>query len=174
MEVTIEITKFCENMCEYCSTNATPEGEHLDIEAISKFLSSIKLDPIDRINISGGEPLAHPDFYAILKLCEAYTDNVWVYTNALKQIIYNADVIGEIEVHANVCLVPGKLSYLPQKADKVHLLKLIKQGRAEDMDAGNFQVSGNLKGCDACSKCDHLLLQADGKIVDAPCKKDYE
>jgi hypothetical protein len=76
-------------------------------------------------------------------------------------------------VHANVCLVPGKHVYLPKKADKVHLLKLVPQGKAENMDAGNFSVSGNLKGCNACSDCEHILLQADGKVMEAPCKKDY-
>ena len=105
MEVTIEITKFCPNKCKYCSTNASAAGEHLSFKDINK---------ITRINISGGEPLAHPDFYKILQTCYGFTNNVWVYTNALKQIIYNTDVIDEIEVHANVCLVPGEKVYLPK------------------------------------------------------------
>lgn len=172
MEVTIEITKFCEHRCDYCSTNASIIGGHLDYKDVCKFLESIE-QTITRINISGGEPLAHPQFYNILGLCKLYTDDVWVYTNALTKIIYNTDVIKEIEVHANVCLVPGKEVYLPEKADQVHLLKLIPQGRAENMDAGNFSVSGNLKGCNACSDCKHILLQADGKVMEAPCKKDY-
>lgn len=175
MEVTIEITKYCPNDCEYCSTNASEDGEHLSFFDIEAFLADIWVDTkITRINISGGEPLAHPDFYKILQTCYGFTDNVWVYTNALKKIIYNVDVVDEIEVHANVCLVPGKRVYLPKNVDKVHLLKLIPQGRAEDMNAGNFQVSGNLKGCNACSDCEHVLLQADGKVMEAPCKKDYE
>ena len=171
MEITIEITKYCPNTCMYCSTNASDEGQHISFEEIKRFLE-VQLK-IDRINISGGEPLAHPDFYKILQLCYDYTDDVWVYTNALRKIIYNTDVLHEIEVHANVCLVPGKDVYLPKNADQIHLLKLIPQGRAENMDVGNFSVSGNLKGCNACAECKHLLLQADGKIVEAPCKKDY-
>jgi hypothetical protein len=171
VEVTIEITKYCPHYCEYCSTNASEEGEHILFDDIRKFLETVL--KIDRINISGGEPLAHPDFYKILQLCYSYTENVWVYTNALKQIIYNADIIREIKVHANVCLVPGQHVYLPKNVDQVHLLRLINQGRAEYMDVGNFSVSGNLKGCDACKECLHVLLQADGKIVSAPCKKDY-
>jgi len=173
VEVTIEITKYCPNECEYCSTNASVVGKSLDYKDICDFLESIE-QPITRINISGGEPLAHPQFYNILGLCELYTDNVWVYTNALKKIIYNTDIVDEIEVHANVCLVPGKRVYLPKNVDQVHLLKLVKQGKAKDMDDGNFSVSGNLRGCDACGQCDHVLLQADGKIVDAPCKKEYD
>ncbi len=176
MEVTIEITKYCPHYCEYCSTNASEDGEHLSYEAVASFLDDIIAHNyyINRINISGGEPLAHPEFYKILQTCYSITDNVWVYTNALKKIIYNADIIREIKVHANVCLVPGQHVYLPKNVDQVHLLKLINQGRAEYMDVGNFSVSGNLKGCDACKECLHALLQADGKIVSAPCKKDYK
>jgi len=175
MEVTIEITKYCPNNCDYCSTNASKDGKHLTFFEIEAFLADIWVNnEITRINISGGEPLAHPDFYKILQTCYNFTDNVWVYTNALKKIIYNTDVVKEIEVHANVCLVPGKYVYLPKNVDQVHLLKLVKQGKAKDMDDGNFSVSGNLKGCSACSQCDHILLQADGKVVKAPCKKDYE
>lgn len=173
MEVTIEITKFCEHGCDYCSTNASKEGKHLSLQDIADFLYSIRHKTIDRINVSGGEPLAHPDFYNILKICYVITDNVWVYTNALKKIIYNTDIVDEIEVHANVCLIPGKEVYLPKNVDQIHLLKLIPQGRAENMDAGNFSVSGNLKGCNTCSDCKHALLQADGKVMEAPCKKDY-
>jgi hypothetical protein len=92
----------------------------------------------------------------------------------LKNIIYNTSVIEEINIHANVCLVPGQRVYLPKKGDQVHLLKLIKQGRAKNMDDGNFSVSGNLRGCDACKNCEHILLQADGNIMNAPCKKDYK
>ena len=58
--------------------------------------------------------------------------------------------------------------YIPKNADKVHLLQLIPQGRANNMK--NINVS--LSGCD-CSSCNHKVLQADGQIVEAPCKKKY-
>jgi organic radical activating enzyme len=177
MEITIEITQFCENHCDYCSTNASPEGEHLPFEKIKKFFVDLNDKLIDdellRINISGGEPLAHPEFYKILRFCESCCKDVRVYTNALKNIIYNTAVIKEIIVEANVCLVPGRYVYLPHRAYKTHLLQLVPQGKAKDMDAGNYHVSSNITGC-GCDKCDHVLLQADGKIVKAPCKKDYK
>jgi len=179
LEITIEITDYCPNNCDYCSTNAGEFGNHLDFEEVEQFLVMAWQKHgrnINRINISGGEPLAHPDFYKILQLCYDYTDNVWVYTNALKQIIYNADIIKELKVDANVCLVPGKEIYIPKNADTVHLLQLIPQGRAKDMAPANFHVSSNIANseCDhKCANCQHILLQADKKIVEAPCKKDY-
>ena len=171
MELTIEITQYCDNNCVYCSTNATPAGEHLDFDTIKDFLHTHKGN-IDRINISGGEPLAHPEFYEIITYCRMFTDNVWVYTNALDRIIYNTDVVKEIKVEANVCLTPGKHVYLPATASKTHLLKLVRQGKAQDMEVGNYHVSGNITGC-GCDKCSHAVLQANGKVVSAPCKKEY-
>lgn len=171
MELTIEITQYCENYCDYCSTDASTDGEHLSFDVIKRFLGQHQ--EVDRINISGGEPLSHPEFYEILKYCRIFTDNVWVYTNALDRIIYNTDVIQEIRVEANVCLKPGTYVYLPAHARKIHLLQLVKQGKAKDMSVGNYHVSSNITGC-GCDNCSHALLQANGKIVPAPCKKDYE
>lgn len=173
MEVTVEITDYCLNECDYCSTNAGPIRKNIvGFKEIESFLNTI--DVIDRINISGGEPLSHPDFYRILKLCESYTDNVWVYTNVLKQIIYNTDIVKEIKVEANVCLTPGREVYIPKNAGKVHLLQLVSQGRAKDMKPANIKVSGNIprNNC-SCDSCDHILLQANRNRVSAPCKKDY-
>jgi len=184
MEVTIEITNYCENYCCYCSTNATDEDTadnpivYLSISFVKSFLQGVaEKYTIDRINISGGEPLAHNDFYDILKICKAYTENVWVYTNALTQIIYNTDVVKELKVEANACLVPGKAVYLPKSADKIHLLQLVSQGCAKNMIPAKFHVSGNTPSPNdadhGCSNCNHVLLQANGEVVEAPCKKNY-
>ncbi len=176
MEVTIEITDYCPNECDYCSTNAGPIRHNIvGRKEIDAFLN--KVINITRINISGGEPLSHPDFYGILNLCKLYTENVWIYTNALTQIIYNSDVIKEIKVEANACLIPGRSVYIPKDVSKVHLLQLVKQGRAKNMNPGEYHVSSNIEKADDCDhncdNCQHVLLQANGKIVPAPCKKEY-
>ena len=91
VEVTLEITRMCPHArsCDYCSTDATPDGEHLPKERVFEVLDEVLekidaskeeiticnpdledkitfeiVDPkkIDVINISGGEPLCHPDF----------------------------------------------------------------------------------------------------------------
>ncbi len=167
-EYTIEITSYCPYDCNFCSSNATVKGKHIDLEIIKNFLENNKILPIDRINISGGEPLAHPKFWEILQMCKELTSDVWVYTNALNQIRYNTAVIKEIQVEANICLTPGEDVYIPKNANKVHLLKLIPQGRASNIKPINVSLSGN-----DCKKCNHKVLQADGQIVEAPCKKKY-
>ena len=166
MEYTIDVTSYCQHDCEYCSTDASINGTPLSLETIRKFLD--KVNENDMINLSGGEPLSHPQFWDILQYCKGKTKNVWVYTNALDQIRYNTDILSEIKCEANVCLVPGKSVYIPKNADKIHLLKLVRQGRARNMTVVNLKLSG-----EDCANCNHKVLQANGIIVDAPCKKEY-
>lgn len=97
MEYTLEITQYCEHNCPYCSSNATTQGQHVPLEKILEFLEENNINENDRINISGGEPLAHPQFYKILQECYKRTKNVWVYTNAIRNIKYNAHVLREFE-----------------------------------------------------------------------------
>jgi len=181
-EVTIEITQYCPFNCNYCSSNASETGEPLSIEVIEKFLDEIKdkeivdipLNIITRINISGGEPLSHPNFYRILKKCYSITPNVWVYTNALSNIIFNSDILKGINIESNTVIIPGKEHYIPDKVNRVHLLKLIKQGRAKSFDKlPEITVSRNFYDPARCDTCEHILLQADSHIVTAPCKKEY-
>lgn len=173
-EYTLEITQFCPHRCEYCSTNANKEGKYLEYYVIEDFINEFHILSSDRINISGGEPLTHPQFWNILQLCKSITKDVWVYTNAFDKIRYNTDVIPEVIVEANVCLVPGKYVYIPKNIDKVHILQLVSQGRAKNINPVDIHVSGNLKDKEDCKKCDHKILQANGKVVNGPCKKNYE
>ncbi len=171
MEVTIEITQYCPWKCDYCSSNAGPQGKHLSKERILNFLSSLK--NVTRINISGGEPLSHPNFFEILMKCYDITDNVYVYTNAIKNIIFNSDIIREVNVEANVCVIAGREIYIPKDVSRVHLLKLVHQGRAKNLPKQNITVSGNFCNNEKCKHCNHILLQANGKVVPSPCKKEY-
>ena len=172
VEVTVEITQYCPYECKYCSSNASPKGKHLKKGRILLFLKDLK--NVTRINISGGEPLSHPDFYEILEKCYEITPKVWVYSNVIKNLIFNSDIIEEVNVEANTVVVPGETIYIPKKVDKVHLLKLVHQGRAKNLPKTEVKVSSNFKDCTrSCNECSHLLLQADGQIVQAPCTKKY-
>jgi len=180
LEVTVEITQFCREGCDYCSSNATTDEIHLSINDFVDMMREIKDSgrKIGRINISGGEPLAHPSFLAYKEYCDQIVgrENVYIYTNAISNLIYNTSVLKNgVSVHANVVLIPGRPAHIPKKADVVHLLKLVKQGRAKELDVPDlkFHVSGNILDKE-CQECNHLLIQADGKIMTAPCRKDYD
>ena len=174
MEYTIEITQYCPNECDYCSSDATPDGKHLPLKVILEFLDGNNIGPDDRVNISGGEPLAHPDIYRILTECQKRTSNVWVYTNAIRQIKYNPHVVTDgIKIEANLCLAEGcfALPFTIPKGVRVNFLKFIPVGRGQGVKPLDYHMSGNI--IENCGTCKHLLLQADGRTVKAPCKKCY-
>lgn len=158
-ELTIEITNFCEHNCQYCSSNSYPTSKsRLPIETIELFLFG---KMFDRINISGGEPLSHPNFYNILQLCKKHASDVAIYTNAITHLIYNAQVIDGVYLEANLTVLP--------EVDKVHLLRRVRQGK--EIDRPEVSLSRNFsEDCD----CDHHILRTDGKLYKTPCSKYQE
>ena len=177
MERTIEITNYCPyaDTCPYCSTNATSDMEEatfLTLDEITKLLTK----GTGRINISGGEPLFHPEIGKIIWACMKSSKDVRVYTNMIQHIQYNTDFVKDIKVDANVCMVAGTHPYLPKPTIKVktHLLKLIHQGKGKNLPEQDIKVSRNFCDETHCEECNHILLQADGKVVSSPCKKEYD
>ena len=88
LEVTVEITQFCGENCDYCSTNATTGGgKYLSVDDFIDIIKEIEKSgrEIGRINISGGEPLSHPSFFGIKETCDEIVGrkNVYIYTNAI-------------------------------------------------------------------------------------------
>ena len=161
-EVTIELTNYCPNECPYCSSNAGPEGsDYLSVETITGFL---KDDEYDRINISGGEPLSHPQFYNILQLCKKRvvkrTGFVAVYTNEFDCIMFNANVKSGVRVEANVPLLPN--------TDIVHVLKMIRQG----YEAKRPDVHYSCNWDKECAICAHTVLKPNGEVGNTPCTKN--
>lgn len=173
-EVLLEITKKCKNLCPYCSTDASSDGEHKPFEDIIRELDSV--ENIRTINISGGEPLYHPQIGEIIDYCLSKTDDVWVYTNKIRQLRFNSDIVKEVTVHASVCVVPGKSSYIPKNVDQVHLLKLRHTGRGKNLPKTRITVSHNFEGDPThnCDDCKNIVFQVDGRVVESPCKKNYD
>ena len=70
---------------------------------------------------------------------------------------------------ANVCMVSGESVFIPKGNFQVRLLKLIHQGRAENLPKTEIICSSfdNKK----CINCENPTLMANGIIVSAPCKK---
>jgi len=65
-EATIEITQYCPyGDCDYCSSNASLDGEHLPLELILEALEKFET-PLKILNVSGGEPMFHPNIGEIL------------------------------------------------------------------------------------------------------------
>lgn len=69
----IRITNYCDNRCIYCFNHSNQtSANYLDYKDISIVADQLKLGGVSTINITGGDPLCHPDIYAVLKLLVSY------------------------------------------------------------------------------------------------------
>ncbi len=157
-EITFEITNYCPHECKYCSSNTTSnfkKANFIDKSIILKYLHKKRFN---RINISGGEPLSHPDFYQIYNWCKSVSNDVVVYSNLITHRIYNANVIDGVYLEANITLLP--------ETDKIHILRRVKQGR--ELNRPEVCLSRNYK--QDCT-CNHRVMTPEGIIVLTPCNK---
>jgi len=169
-ELTLEITNYCPHSCPYCSSDTTKDrfaAIILELVTIQNNLDSLtdnKTNLFDRINISGGEPLSHPQFYDILLLCKKYSKSVALYTNAIEWIFFNANVIDGVTIDANLTVKPN--------TNNIHILKRISQGREnkrpETIYSKNFDKTNP---CNKCEQCNHIYIRPNGKKANGPCDK---
>jgi organic radical activating enzyme len=157
-ELTIEITNYCPHNCKYCSSNAVDNPKNATYLALVDIAEYLNGKRFDRINISGGEPMAHPEFYNIFILCQEYCDDVVVYSNLITHLRYNQNVIDGVYLEANVTILP--------EVDKVHILRRVKQGR----EARRPEVHFSRNFSEDC-ECDHHILRPDGTLTKTPCNK---
>lgn len=81
-EMTIEITTKCPLHCLHCSTNAGPNGDqNLSRFHVLKIIrESIELGA-KKVNLSGGEPFAHPDIDGILLQARKIGSKLFLYSS---------------------------------------------------------------------------------------------
>ena len=80
----IELTgKCCNQHCKHCYIDFPQYKkveDFIDIELIKQTLNDTMQEPIQCIYLTGAEPMTHPDFNAILRLC-LKRSNVCICTN---------------------------------------------------------------------------------------------
>jgi len=157
-EITIELTNFCENKCKFCSTIVTDDFNKADFRTLEDVKEFIGEDTFEYIILSGGEPLANPEFYKINRFCKTKGNLVILYTNELDFIIYNAHVKDGIHIEANLTV--------RDNVKMIHIQKRIEQGLEKERPEIKFSRNW-LEDCD----CNKIVLKADGTIVKSPCKK---
>ena len=70
----IEVNDFCNLRCPVCYASSGPDRRtHRDLATIERMIDAVVRNERrpDVIQISGGEPTLHPDFFAILDMCRA-------------------------------------------------------------------------------------------------------
>lgn len=127
----------------------------MDCSIIQQYLDEKRYD---HIILSGGEPLSHPHFFEIYQVCERHTEDVVVYSNLIRHLVYNLHVIDGVYLEAKI--TPG------DGTQRVSLLKRIGQGREAIRPEVTFSRNYEQEECD----CGHVVVRPNGGIV-KPCNK---
>lgn len=95
LSVSFQPTNTCNLMCSYCYGSYGPKTTEtmtlLDIELLFSYLKSIN---VQMIEITGGEPLTHPNFYEILKLSFLHFKYTAILSNG---VLFNEKIIKLLE-----------------------------------------------------------------------------
>lgn len=65
--VDVKITDHCTFGCAFCYQGSTPQGQHASLERVTAIFDQLAAMGVFEIALGGGEPLAHPDFGAIME-----------------------------------------------------------------------------------------------------------
>lgn len=103
---TIEITEKCNLKCTYCYNEAMPtKGKHMPIESVYKLFDILSLYGVTIIEISGGEPMLHPEIDKILSYAfekfrwvAILSNGVYFPRKILPIIENNRDKLGGIQI----------------------------------------------------------------------------
>ena len=80
----IELTNKCNLDCCYCYGNHDPAKKgDLPFEKIEWLFQLLKDNGVEGIELTGGEPLMHPQFYEILKLAKIYFGHINILSNGI-------------------------------------------------------------------------------------------
>lgn len=80
--VTMELTDKCNYFCKHCYRSSAPScSTQLSFEVIKSFLGDFHEHGGVVVELTGGEPMLHPDFFEIVKWCNERFSLVGVLTN---------------------------------------------------------------------------------------------
>jgi MoaA/NifB/PqqE/SkfB family radical SAM enzyme len=103
--VTLEITGECNLFCAYCHLNTRPgPSQHIQLSYISNIVTECKDYGIFDINITGGEPLLHPNFIEIVELVHSsaieisLNSNGTMITSDIAKKLKNLDIIKNTQI----------------------------------------------------------------------------
>ncbi len=78
----IDVTMKCNLNCKYCFANAG-RGRHVQIEKIRQMMEKLKENNCKAIQITGGEPLMHPEIIEICRIAKEKFSHVQIATNGI-------------------------------------------------------------------------------------------
>lgn len=84
-DLTLELTDKCYNQCMHCSSSckSNTKNNFLQMDNLGMILDAAKVLNFERIILSGGEPLLHPDFLNIVRHIKTLGFQIKLYTSGI-------------------------------------------------------------------------------------------
>ena len=96
-ELCLEVTNECLLECIHCSSSSHVEDERLDKKTALRVIDDFEDLGGKELEISGGEPLLHPDVWEILKYCDNKSFLTTLYTIGVANVPIS-DVVNKLSV----------------------------------------------------------------------------
>ena len=172
----IQITDHCNMKCAHCAFSCSPKKKRfMTLETFEKAIDFIGDDHID---IGGGEPTLHPQFWAFIGYALGSCDYVWLATNGSQTEITvkladmaRRGIIGcdlsidfyhdQIDDRARKAFSNLRSSYNDMRAIRDVSYTVKKRGRA---------VRTSTWAEEGCA-CEGIMVDPDGDIFTCGCRK---
>lgn len=104
--VLIEITNMCNMRCIHCYNSFDrelhPKPCYMALGDVKLIIEKCISYKLNKLYISGGEPLCHPDITRIIDLCGKYPDVYFTITT--NGLLLTPEIINQIEQFTNICV----------------------------------------------------------------------
>ena len=103
--VLIEITNKCNLKCIHCFNYFDRENgrvSYISLDKIKYIIDKCKIYSLEKVYLSGGEPLLHPDIIKVIELCGKYPDVFFTITT--NGLLFSPKIISAIEKYTNICV----------------------------------------------------------------------
>ena len=116
LRILFEVTTKCNLKCAHCNASAGPStGHHVPTEEFLSLLERLHNHGTRDVELTGGEPLLHPDFQEIFTFCVETFEKVVVATNGL---LMDEDTAEEFAKHTNVVVQISLDGSTPERHDE--------------------------------------------------------
>lgn len=148
-EISIELTDKCLMECIHCYKESSPtKSTFVNIDQLMAFLSNIA-GKVYSVQLTGGDPMLHPDFFRIMEFCKDHFNDIRISTTGLLLTKQNVDRFQGTHVYLS-----------PYSFDKFQNKEYIRNDAFDQIiDAARLLVDAGIHTCINTIACDRNIDQ---------------
>ncbi len=108
--IRILLTENCNGSCSFCFNKDLRENKDMDTNQAIKLFDRLAIE-IKNLKIMGGEPTIHPDFIMLYEHTQKRFKSVFLFTNALNDVILNIKPREEDAITYNISFINKNFNF---------------------------------------------------------------